>query len=144
MEITKIELLTEQQYLAYKHLISSACWCWWLSTPVSDNDWWLHIVERDGKIYHANCCQSNVSIRPCCTVSVDSDNPIYWKRRNSLIGTKIKMGQYEWTILDVISGSLLMLCDSLMGEHGFDLYTNIWEKSELKRWLETEGIKLLN
>jgi hypothetical protein len=49
----------------------------------------------------------------------------------------------NWTILEIKNNSFSALCTETIAKHQYDSETNIWEKSGLKTWLETEGLQLI-
>lgn len=139
MTLQKITLLTKEEYEKYKVII-----------PIINNSWWLRspgctrlrvaIIDNSGKIdergYYVDYVYA--AVRPALKFDLEpSDNP-FWYKPEKLIGTKIKYGNYLWTVLNLEPGSIYALCDAVVSTGRFDIRTNDWDKSELKRWLETE------
>ena len=139
MILKEITLLTEAEYNRYKSLAPVIKIRWWLRTPARLD---RHVcrVQDDGNLDNDGCVISyTVGVRPVCVFDIEFADPIFWYK----IGTKIKYGKYDWTIIDIQNGKLLALCDDIIGFHYFDEISDVWEESDLKTWLETIAPKLI-
>ena len=143
MILEKITLLSLEEYTKNEKIIPVIEEYWWLRTP-GDNFNACYVYPNG----NADACGFHVyletiSVRPALKLNLEFDDPLYWHRTKTLVGAKIKYGKYTWTILNTKNGELYALCDEVISKHYFDEETNIWEESELKHWLETEGLKLI-
>ena len=143
MELKSITLLTEREYIKYKSVIPETNWWWWLRSPSPGCGSYVHVIDDDGTLFDYDCNDYCGGVRPFCIFDIESDNPLFWCKSEVLVGSKIKYGKYEWTVLNAENGELHALCDGIIAKHRFDEETNIWQDSELKVWLETEGLKLI-
>ena len=143
MMLQTITLLTDEEYEKYKPHIPSMYRSWWLQAPGSSRDT-VCTVDYTGNInsdaYTANCI---ISVRPVLVFDLDMSDPRFWYRSEKLAGQKFEYGKYTWTFLDVKLGKMSVICDSVIAKRCFDPESNNWDKSELKSWLETEGLKLI-
>lgn len=143
MTIKKITLLTKEEYVKNKSVIPKINhWCW-LKTPCSGDGDYIHIVYADGDFDYFYVVDNDGGVRPLCVFDIEPDDPIFWYKSEMLVGSKIKYGKYEWTVLNAENSELYALCDEIIARRRFDTESNDWEDSELKAWLETEGLKLI-
>ena len=142
MTVKKIDLLTDEQYSRYKPLIPAIrnLW-WWLQSPYDGFTKWINIVINN--VVANGYCDETGGIRPFVVFELDVSDSKFWYKPEKLIGTKFEYGKYTWTILDAEQGELYALCDEVITKRCFDPESNDWNKSELKQWLETEGLKLI-
>ena len=143
MEFKTMTLLSKEEYEKYRLLIPIIDNWWWLRTPNSDHSSGVCIIDCDGKLYSDFCFYKDGGIRPVCTLNLEPSDSEFWHKPKTLIGAKIKYGKHQWTVLDALENDLLVLCDKNIWCRRFDLRFNIWETSELKQWLETEGLKFI-
>ena len=138
MKLINMSLLSKDEYEAYRSLISNAeCW-WWLNTPYSAYGDCVLIVNRFGEICDMPCYNGLGGVRPCCTFKLDSSDTLFWRKSESLIGTKIEYGNYELTILNVKDGMLFALSDEIIVRLCYDSSNTDWNRSSLKQWLNKE------
>ena len=142
MELKTITLLSMEEYEKHRNIILKTSW-WWLKTPYPKYDKCVRAVGRNGDLGFDTCYVSGAGVRPFCIFNLESSNPLFWHKPEALVGSKIQYGKYKWTILNTENGELHALCDEFIAYSCFDKNTNIWEESELKVWLETEGLKLI-
>lgn len=145
MTVKEITLLSTEDYEKYEPIIPVIRDDrWWLRSPSYDQDRAVFVLTN-GSIhklgYGVYYCDS--AVRPALILELEVSNNLFWYKPERLVGTKIKYGNYKWTILDADFGELYVLCDELIARHRFDPKSNDWDKSELKQWLETEGMKLI-
>ena len=143
MQLKEITLLSLEEHEKYKSITpsSSPTW-WWLKTPYPGYDDAVRVIG-DGGFLHIYSCFNYGGVRPFCIFNLESTDSLFWYKPEALVGSKIEYGKFKWTILSVDSGELHALCDEIIAEHRFDGETNKWEDSEIKMWLETEGIRLI-
>ena len=142
MEFLKITLLKEEEYAKYKSIIPDAT-AWWFKTPHPEYADRVRVVDNFGRVNDVSCFMSLGGVRPLCIFNLKTSDPLFWHKSKGLVGSKIEYGKYNWTILNIENGKLLALCDNIIAYRRFDKSTNVWERSELKMWLETEGFKLI-
>ena len=148
MEIKTITLLSAEEYEKCKTIIPQTSW-WWLKTPYlndkvpyfDDNDC-VRVVFDNVLDYNA-CDFNHAGVRPVGIFNIELTSPMFWHKSEALIGTKMQYGNYNWTIFNIQNGELYALCDKNIAKRRFDSTSNVWESSELKTWLETEGVKLI-
>jgi hypothetical protein len=143
MELKKITLLSQAEYVMRESIIPKVPWWWWLKTPHLEFDNCVHVVFDDALDYNT-CDFEHGGVRPLCVFALSFADAVYWHKSDKIIGSKIKFGKYKWTILSVNNDTMCALCDDVITNHRFDENTNVWEISELKQWLETEGLNLIN
>ena len=140
--IKSISLLSLDEFRLYESFIPKVDDSWFLKDP-GDNPYFVCEIDEKSKI-HTTCyhsCQL-VGTRPALILkrsfyeAIDIENINMFKA-----GAKINVGNYKFTILNVDENNILALCDEIIGHRRFDPDTNEWNKSELKRWLETEGVQ---
>ena len=136
MTIKEITLLSEEEYVKYRSIISNIDCHWWLKTPCLEFDDYVRVVRFSGNPSSRLCSDGSGGVRPALKVIVDSSDPAFWHKSEKLIGSKIELNKYTWTVLNVECDALYILCDSIIAEHYFDPEVNIWEESKLKQWLE--------
>ena len=144
MILQNISLLTSDEILKYAPMITLTKDDWWLKTPEFNTTKYVCTVDFAGFFDRALCWLVNRGVRPVGIFEMEVSNPLFWHKPEVLVGSKVEFGKYSWTVLDVKSGGLYALCDDIVAYHCFDEKTNVWEKSELKHWLETDGLKLCN
>ena len=142
MELKEITLLSEEEYMQYKFLIPPLKDWWWLKTPSMVTDF-VRVVQPNGDISHKSCYGHCGGVRPVLKFDLEMADPLFWHKTESLIGSKIKYGRCEWVVLDVENNEIYALCNYLLEEKHFDDCDNIWEKSKLKNWLETDTIEYI-
>jgi hypothetical protein len=143
MIIKNITLLEKKEYSKYKSLIPVKDRYWWLKTSYSMTMFSVFAVDNTGNLYNAVCYTAKLDVRPLCVFEFSSDDPIFWSKHNKLIGTSMKFGNYSWTILDIKGNEIYALCEQILAKRIFSTGSNEWETSELKAWLEAEGLNLI-
>lgn len=98
---------------------------WRLKDPAAVYDNYTYCVTADNELWE-NDIQAAVGIRPILIVNFDEK--VEPETKVSLLG-------YNWTVL-FSPGTTFLLCDEIIDYQRFDRNTNIFEKSELKVWLE--------
>jgi hypothetical protein len=141
MTIKEITLLSKNEFEQYKDIIPVVHHRWWLCTP---GGFWKHAfcVGNDGNINDKygigiNCFY--IGVRPFCVFEASTSDTAFWLKP----GSEFSFGEYHWTILDIKDDNVYALCNKIIGKNCFDKQSNDWETSQLKRWLETEGLKLV-
>ena len=143
MILKSVRLLNEEEYTKHKSMIPEATNWWWLKTPNLQYNSFVRIIHDDGDLHDCDCICYNGGVRPLCIFNLESTNPIFWYKSEVLVGSKIEYGKYKWTILSIEGCEIHALCDEIIAECCFDRKTNIWEESQLKRWLETIGLGII-
>ena len=143
MTVKGITLLSIEEHRKYKPIIPLIEDWWWLRSPgyyqnyVAFVDIFGDVCEYGNGVYIDN------AVRPALKLNLEISDTLFWYKPEKLIGTKIEYGNYRWTVLDTSLGELYVLCDSIIARRRFDPESNNWATSELKQWLETEGLKLI-
>jgi hypothetical protein len=143
MILKEVTLLSIEEYQRYRSLISMIDVFWWLRTAgFNGND--VYKVSNTGMTTNFGSVNNfTVSVRPALKFHLDFFEPLFWYKSASIIGSKIEYGAYSWTVLDFKNDELYVLCDEAIARRRFDAETNIFKVSELKSWLNTEGLKLI-
>jgi hypothetical protein len=140
MTVEKITLLSVSEYGKYKSLIPKFnSLRWWLKTPSEAKG--VYCVNGLGELQSFRVWDARPYVRPVCVFSFDTYDTQFWLKKDALIGSEIKVNHYAFTVLDVKNGRVTAICNAIMNGCRFDLDTAIWDNSELKAWLETEGLK---
>jgi hypothetical protein len=143
MILKEITLPSEKEYTEYKSLIPAVDhWYWWLKTIYPDHDNCVYVV-KGGSLTYGDVCGLAGGVRPLCIFSIEPTDSEFWSKPKKLIGSKRRYGMRDWTVLDVKDNELYILCDEVITGRCFDHDTNVWEHSELRQWLETEGLKIV-
>ena len=130
----EITLLTEKEYKKYKNII-----------PVIESTWWLRSMhDYAANISSDGSCAYNTSygvaypygIRPALHMKLA--NP-----KHLVSGDHIRIGSKTFTVLSWKRSNLFAFCNEVIEKRRFDTESYEWESSELKAWLETEGLKLI-
>lgn len=135
-----LTLLTEREFKKHKRIIKALPECWWLRTFV-DNSYFVCGIQKN-KIHDFCSITVPEGVRPAVRF-VTKPHKSY-KR-----GKKINIGNYIWTILEVDpfyeNGDIIIfaLCDDIIAKRKFDAVNNYWHTSELKQWIETDGLNLI-
>ena len=140
MQLKNITLLSKDEYTKYQSLIPNTDHWWWLKTQssLSGAKDYVFVVDQVGELRHCSGFYYG-GVRPLCVFAFESTDPAFWYKPKKLVGSKIQYGQYNLTILSAGKGEIHALCDEAIARHYFDKNTSVWETSELKRWLATEG-----
>lgn len=141
MQVRSISLLSKDEYECFKSIIPDFAGWWWLRTPYSRQNQDVFVVDGNRNELSCSFCGFIGNIRPMCEFTLDISDDIFWHKPEQIIGKKIAFGEYAWTILGAETGEVQALCDNEIDCGSFDLYTNEWDASDLKEWLETEGLK---
>ena len=145
MTLKEITLLSIEEYKQFQSIVSLVeCWRWWLRSP-GRNQNNAACAYGGGVVcgYSDYVHKDNGCVRPALKLNLEISDTLFWYKPEKLIGTKIEYGNYRWTVLDTSLGELYVLCDSIIARRRFDPESNNWATSELKQWLETEGLKLI-
>jgi hypothetical protein len=143
MTLECVTLLTEKEHRKYRSRIPLIEEPWWLREPASKRRTRPSIVSCYG-VAIESLFISNGGIRPLCIFSPKSTGSSFLSTASAhFIGSKLKFGEYLWTIIDIKDGKVYALCDSVIGKCGFGKASCEWEKSDAKAWLETKGLKLI-
>ena len=149
MTLIKITLMNQEFFWKYRKNIpplysdngeTALDECWWLKSA-SSMQYGVEVVDKYGEVYNHHCRYEPTGVRPVVVLELNASDLLFWSKPEILIGSKIEYGRYKWTVLDQEDGVVYALCDRLIAKRRFDAETNIWVNSELKSWLETEGIK---
>lgn len=144
--LEEISLLTVNEYNKYISYIPDISTKWWLRS--SD-----HSLPRVGKGVHPsgysdphcfdNVAELEYSVRPAVKIKIGDAVKSLPGFSENIWGLVIESGKYTWTVLDYrpATSTILALCDSSIAKRGFDAKSRMWQSSELKKWLETDGIK---
>ena len=144
MILKNITLLTEDEFNKYKSIIPVIEHRWWLRTPAPEYDDCTRVINWDGFLSRfSDICRKGNTIRPSCIFGFDPSDIQFWYKPEKLIGTKIEYGKYQWTVLSANFGEIYALCDNVITYRRFDPVSNDWNESELKQWLETDGLNLI-
>ena len=143
MILKEITIPSIEEYAEYQNIIPNADW-WWLRSPGRLQNCAVGVcpdgtLDEDG----FDVCFSEISVRPVLKFSLEPADALFWQKREILIGSKMQYGKCDWTILSVKDNELYMICSEYIGERCFDSKSNDWETSELKTWLEAEGLKCI-
>lgn len=131
----QITLLTSEEYNKYRNIIPVINDWWWCKDACPGYHRFVRCVCSDGALNNNNC-NINYGVRPVLKLNLSnlkSLNP----------GDYIQIGSKGFTILSWDEFRLIALCDEFIATRRFDPDNSDWERSELKEWLETEGLKLI-
>ena len=128
VQFTEITLLSKEEYLANKDLISLRSW-WWLRSPYPETSSYAGFVYDDGYISYDPTGSEDVYVRPALRYDL--------KSCNLRPGDKVEIAGYLWTVL---RGGLI-LCDEIAGSVPFRKDykaedANIYETSDVKKYIE--------
>ena len=143
MHLKEITLLSFEDFQRYMNFIPNVERGWWLKTHNPSDLSRVYVVMPNQNIALAYCFSVSLGVRPYCTFMIEPADSEFWCKSDKLIGSKIQYGKYNWTILDIDTNEVYALCDSLMGPSFFDAQNGIWGGSYLKRWLDNEGLVLI-
>jgi hypothetical protein len=142
-EIESIGLLTEKEYHRSRQYISDLSVTWWLRSSYDALPRYCYTdiprnvcVNRDGEdVKH--------SIRPVIKIRLDDSARRLRGFLVSVYGLVFNYGKYTWTVLDYdpTTNIIFALCNTTIGRRTFGKESQTWETSDLKAWLETDGIK---
>lgn len=144
MFIKAITCLSNEEYQVYKPIIPVIEDLWWSRSP-GVNRAHAAFIHSNGDFnkYGRVVNWDDVGVRPALNLSLKTSDNLFWYKPEKLIGSKIEYGRYTWTVLDAEVGEIYVLCDDIIARHRFDAYSNTWDTSELKQWLETEGLRIV-
>lgn len=131
----KITLLTDEEYRQYKKIIPFIEQSWWLRSP-GINSINANYVDWNGILYDSRYVNDPLEIRPALRMQLS--NP-----KSLGPGDHIRIGSKSFIVLSWEENELFALCDEMIASRRFDPYNNEWKSSELRQWLETEGLKLI-
>ena len=143
MLLKKITLLSREEYIKYHPIIPVVNARWWLKTSYYDRN--IDYVTVAADLGSSSYIVSDIGVRPCCIFELDSSDAAFWCKPEMLIGTKVRFGNYEWTVVDIKEGKIRTLCDQIIAKRRFDCDGNFCclEDADLGLWLVNEGLKLI-
>ena len=141
--VKEMTLLSREEFKKYKSLIPETMQWWWLKSPAISYQHDVYSVDYVNDVCIDGCYDRDGGVRPLCIFSLDSTESTFWCKSEKLIGSKIKYGKYNWTVLNSEYGEIYALCDEVVVKHRFDKDTNIWDNSELKILLETAVLEMI-
>lgn len=103
---------------------------WWLRTPTPSTISVCRVNSNCG--VSRDYCSLVVSngVRPALLIS--NPKSVYQK------GSEITRGKYKWTVLQSDNKICYALCTEIVAHRRFDSKINVFEYSEIKRWLNNE------
>lgn len=136
----EITLLAAGEYHEFQDIIPRSQEPWWLQTR-STGSRYLAGVGGDGGVYRYLIHDNRLGVRPALHIILNTN-------KSFGVGKQIRIGSKSWTILKTIETpfdeiELFVLCNEFIATRRFDPDSNDWKSSELKQWLETEGLKLI-
>jgi hypothetical protein len=144
IKVKEIKLLTKEEYQDFKDVIPLINELWWLCSPGGSRDRACS-VNHEGSVYPSGSdITYNLGVRPLLIVDLPMEDSRCYHKAEKLVGSNIHYGDYTWTILKADAGVLYVLCDQLIATHNFNIKDNDWNTSNLKCWLETEGLKIVS
>ena len=144
MKVKEITLLSAEEYVKYRAIIPLIDGWWWLRSPAAVKGFATgvnSVGDIDGLGFYVS--YNRTAVRPTLKLDLEFSDSLFWYNPKKLFGAKIEYGNYRWIVLDANLGELYVLCDSPIAERRFDPESNNWATSELKQWLETDGLKLI-
>ena len=139
MRINYISILSCEEYEKYCNIIPESGRYWWTKTS-SFSPGRVKRIKNPGDGCRAGLLPDDISgVRPCAVLEFEPSDKEFWMKHKSVPGSKVRYGLWTWTVLDVNKDALFILCDSEIARYSFDLETNVWDNSHLKRWLTTYG-----
>lgn len=129
-----VTLLTKEEYIKYKDVFPHLRESWWLRTP-SGAPKFAYKIQDDGRVGNCNVHKC-LGVRPAIRMPFFSFKPLN-------PGDKIKIGRRLFTVLSWDGFNLFALCNGCIAKKQFDPNDNQWESSEIKKWLQIEGLKLI-
>lgn len=138
-KIKAITLLSKEKYQRYKSIIPPVNNSWWILNSSGKLNSAL-LVNTDGDIV-TNCIVDAefIGVRPLLLMTLSPNEKI-----NKNIGSKIKYAKHIWTILGIDNNMLYILCDDIVAKRCFDKKEDLWYNSNLRRWLLSEGKKVVS
>lgn len=130
VKIKEVTLLSLEEYEKYKDLIPEIDYWYWLRSPRNSTNG-IAYVAPNGSTGYDYCCHTSGTVRPALRIEVDNPNS-----EELVVWEKIMIKNDMYSILDVKGSEVLLLSDGILGYRRFDPKSNIWEKSELKEWLD--------
>lgn len=131
----EITLLSKEEYSQYKNIIPKITEPWWLRSP-GYSSYSANNVDSGGYLGSSDNVNNTKGIRPALHMNLVN-------LKSLSAGDKIRVGSKSFTILSWEGDEVFVLCDEFIATHRFGFNSNQWETSELKQWLETEGMKFI-
>ena len=126
----EITLLSEEEYIKNRELISLMRGFWWLRSP-GYYKFNATYVRSDGILYDFDVNDDRGGVRPALKMQ---------GRHDLIPGDKIRIAEYTFTVLH----GDLVLCDTCIGTSMFDYESNNFETSVIRKylynWAEENGI----
>ena len=144
--IHNITLLTEEECQRYSPLFPEINEPFWTKTDGYhiDDEVFNRTQKTTGyrkKVFYKNSIKSyssdanHIGVRPTIWIA---SNLIHKPK----VGSKFRLGVYSFTIIDYNDRDIIALCDSLIARRRCNALASeaSWNDSELKKWLELDGI----
>lgn len=130
ISIEDITLLSEDEHIQAKALISHLNECWWLRSPLTDDDDNTGYVICDGSVTLAYV-DYNYGVRPALQIKDLASSQLE-------IGDMFTLAGYSRTVIL----PNMALCDDIVGYTPFRSdytasHANIYEYSDIKKWLKS-------
>ena len=131
-----ITLLTSEEYSKFESIIPRVTFdWWWLKDAYPADNHAVRCVDEDGALLYIDCNIVN-GVRPALRMPLS--NHLSLKP-----GDKLRIGSKSFTILSWEKDNVFALCDEIIIVLRFDPIDNEWDCSEIKEWLETDGLRLI-
>ena len=126
-DFESVTLLTIDEYENSKALISHSKSWWWLRSPGAYNNAAAYVFI-DGDVYPDGFLVNKAAgVRPAFKLE-------FMKASELNPGDKVQIGKYTATVLY----DDMLLLDSFVTKHVFDEESNVWRKSAIKKYIESE------
>lgn len=142
MKVKEITLLSKKEYKEHKNIIPVINDCWWLKDP-GDTDEMAACVSGNTLNEKGYWVNIGYKIRPALYLETEPVDSEFWSTSQSLIGSVIQYGKYNWTVLSACDNVLFVLCNTVVDACRFSYSDNNWEKSDVKWYLENDILKLI-
>ena len=127
--ITDVTLLSQDEYVEYKDVISLITDNWWLRSLGPYSAYASVMVDNHGEVNTQYWSSSNsVGVRPVILCDLSHSN--------YSVGDQISLAGYSWTVLN----NSMILCDGIVGRTAFRAEysapdSNDYDASDVKQWL---------
>lgn len=136
-DVKEIALLTKKEYVAKKRFILPIRSDWWLCTPGGWDNCVCYVWGGNGNVSKNGFpIESVFGVRPVLRFNVVNPESFY-------AGQSCPIGKFMWTVLSVKGAAITALCNEAIMFRKYDETSNDWETSDLKYWLDTEGLKTI-
>lgn len=131
LSIKEVTLLSKEEYIKNRELISLMRGFWWLRSP-GYYKFDATYVRSDGIFYDFDVNDDHGGVRPALKIQ---------GRHDLIPGDKIRIAEYTFTVLH----GDLVLCDTCIGTSMFDYESNDFKTSVIRKylydWAKKNGIK---